>query len=241
MEETMLRSEALTLAQKNLLDYFQTHDVKYLADDAVFRNMNTGETYKGRAEIGAMLHFFYHVLFEAKAELVNYAVTEEKAVAEARVKGKHTGNYNGIAATGKEVDFPLCLTYYLKDGLIQEAHIYTSTDVLMQQLGVSASKQKATYLVRDIFHLKFGQFKTAKALLQEAMDKGLMPDNAQARVFSDFTGDAYRLIFEEGFNSLTDCEAALTGGMKAEEWQAWYEQFKPLVERSHREILKQVI
>jgi len=58
MEETMLQSEALTLAQTNMLDYFQTHDVKYIAEDGVFRNMSTGEMYKGRAEIGAMIHYF---------------------------------------------------------------------------------------------------------------------------------------------------------------------------------------
>jgi hypothetical protein len=36
MEETLLQSEAFVLAQKNMLDYFQTHDPKYVADDGVF-------------------------------------------------------------------------------------------------------------------------------------------------------------------------------------------------------------
>src|SRR5215204_1484143 len=120
MEESMLKSEALSLTEKNMLNYFQTHDVKYVAENGVFRNMNTGETYTGRAEVGGMLHFFYHVLFEAKAEMTNHIITEEKAVVEGRIKGKHIGEMDGIAATGKEVDFPICITYFLKDGLIQE-------------------------------------------------------------------------------------------------------------------------
>jgi len=60
-------------------------------------------------------------------------------------------------------------------------------------------------------------------------------------VLTDFTGDAYRLIFEEGFDNLADYEISLSSSMKTEEWQKWYERFKPNVERSHREILKQVL
>ena len=241
MEETMLKSEALTVAQKNMLDYFQTHDVKYVSEDGIFRNLNTGETYKGRAEIGGMLHFFYHVLFNAKAEMDNYLITEDKAMVEGRIVGKHIGEMNGIPATGKSVNFPICITYRLKDGLIKEANIYSANDVLMQQLGLTqpARKSKTTFLVRDIFQLKFGQFRAARQLLDEAMEKNILPEAQQARVLTDFTGDSYRLVFEEGFDSLTDYETSLTGSMKTDEWQAWYERFKPLVERSHREILKQ--
>ncbi|HET7897268.1 MAG TPA: ester cyclase [Flavisolibacter sp.] len=242
MEETMLKSEALSLAQQNMLAYFQTHDVKYIAEDGVFRNMSTGETYHGRAEIGAMLHYVYHVAFDAKMEITSYAITEDRAVLEGVIKGKHIGEIEGIPATGKDISLPTCVTYLLKDGLIQEAHIFPQNDVLMKQLGAkqAAFNQKTTFLVRDIFHLKFGQFKAAKQLLNEALEKKLMPDNIQTRVLTDFTGDAYRLVFEEGFDSLSDYESSLTGSMRTEEWQAWYEQFKPLVERSHREILKQI-
>ena len=243
MEETMQKSDTLLLAQQNMLEYFKTHDVKYVTEDAVFRNLNTGETYTGRAEIGGMLHFFYHVLFDAKAEVENYLITEEKALVEGRIVGKHIGEMNGIAATGREVNFPICVTYHLKEGLIQKANIYAANDVLMQQLGLAnkSAKQKTSFLVRDIFQLKFGQFRAAKKLLEEAMEKNMLPDAQQARVLTDFTGDAYRLIFEEGFDSLTDYEVSLTSSMKTDEWQAWYERFKPLVDRSHREILKQIL
>ncbi|WP_121352827.1 ester cyclase [Flavisolibacter nicotianae] len=243
MEETIQKSDALLLAQQNLHAYFQTHDVKYIAEDAVFRNISTGETYRGRAEVGAMLHYFYHVAFDAKADMTNAVVTEDKAVVEAVIKGKHIGEIEGIPATGKEISVPMCITYQLKNGLVQEANIYMMTDVLLKQLGAkqAAVNSRTTYLVRDIFQLKFGQYRAAKKLLDEAVQQKLMPEAQQARVFTDFTGDAYRLIFEEGFDSLMDYEASLTGSMHQEAWQAWYEKFKPLVERSHREILKQVM
>ncbi len=97
------------------------------------------------------------------------------------------------------------------------------------------------YIVRDIFQLRFGVYKDAKALLDEAYSKGLLPDAKSARVLSDFTGDAYRLIFEEGYDSLSDYEQSLQQSMDKADWKKWYEKFKPLVVSSHREILKQVM
>lgn len=97
------------------------------------------------------------------------------------------------------------------------------------------------YIVRDIFQLRFGAFKDAKALLDEAYSKGLLPDVKSARILSDFTGGSYRLIFEEGYDSLAEFEKSLSESMRKPEWKKWYEKFKPHVEGSEREILKQVM
>jgi len=97
------------------------------------------------------------------------------------------------------------------------------------------------YIVRDTMYLKFGHYRDAKALLEEADKKGLLPKAVSQRVLSDFTGDAYRLILEEGFNSLAEYEQHLQSSMSGYEWKQWYEQFKQHVERSEREILKQVM
>jgi len=97
------------------------------------------------------------------------------------------------------------------------------------------------YIIRDIFQLRFGAFKEAKALLEEAYSKGLLPDAKSARVLSDFTGDSYRLIFEEGHDTLAAYEQSLTESMNKTNWKKWYDNFKQHVVSSHREILKQVI
>lgn len=134
METVLQGKTSLSTAQDHLLAYFATHDVMYIAEDAVFKNLSTGEVYKGRAEIGAMLHYIYHVAFDAKAEMVNYMITEDKAMVEGFFKGKHIGEIGGMQATDKIVNVPICITYLLKDALIQEAHIYMLNDVLMKQL-----------------------------------------------------------------------------------------------------------
>lgn len=97
------------------------------------------------------------------------------------------------------------------------------------------------YIVRDIFQLKFGQFKEAKKLLDEAYGHGLLPDAKASRILTDFTGDSYRLILEEGFDSLADYEKSLTEGMQKPGWKKWYDRFKAQVESSHREILSQIM
>lgn len=96
------------------------------------------------------------------------------------------------------------------------------------------------YIVRDIFQLHFGHFKEAKTLLDQALRAGLLPENKHARVLSDFTGDSYRLVFEEGFETLAEYESALGSSMRKDEWRQWYEQFKPHVASSQREIMKLV-
>ena len=97
------------------------------------------------------------------------------------------------------------------------------------------------YIIRDIFQLRFGAYKDAKALLDEAYSKGLLPDAKSSRILSDFTGDSYRLIFEEGYDSLADYEKSLTESMGKADWKKWYEKFKTHIAGSHREILKQVM
>ena len=97
------------------------------------------------------------------------------------------------------------------------------------------------YIVRDVFHLKFGQYRPAKALIDEAKQKNMFPEAKSMRVLTDFTGKSYRLIMEEGFDSLQEYEKNLGAGLNEADWKSWYERFIPLVETSYREILKQVL
>lgn len=96
------------------------------------------------------------------------------------------------------------------------------------------------YIVREIFHLHFGRFREAKALMDQAFQQGIMPQRPNNRMLSDFTGDSYRLIFESSFATLGEFEAELARDMGGADWKGWYEKFKTLVRHSEREILKVV-
>lgn len=122
-----------------MLNYFDTHDIRYVAEDAVFRDLGTGAVYRGKTEIGAMLHYIYHVAFEAKSEVTSYIITEDKALVEGVFRGTHIGEFAGMPPTQKQVSVPLAVCYDLKDGLVQEARIYMLDHLLMQQLGATHS------------------------------------------------------------------------------------------------------
>ncbi len=134
MEEAILEREEISLAKKNVEAYFNTHDVKYITEDAVFVSMNTGEETRGREAIGQMLHYFYHVAFDAGAEIINKVITEKKAVFEFNFKGKHIGEFAGMQPTNKEVNVPTCVSYDLENGLIKKGRVYMLVDVMMKQL-----------------------------------------------------------------------------------------------------------
>lgn len=134
MEETVLKKTTLAETQKNMKAYFESHDVKYVAEDAVFTHMGTGDEYKGREAIASMLQYMYHIAFDAKANIKNTVITEKNALLEADFVGKHIGEFAGVSATNKNVNVPFCVTYDLENGLIKAARVYMMGDVMMRQL-----------------------------------------------------------------------------------------------------------
>jgi predicted ester cyclase len=81
-----------------------------------------------------MLQYFYHIAFDARAEIKNKIITEKKAVLEADFVGKHIGEFAGIPPTNKEVNVPLCIVYDLENGLVKQARVYMLMDIMMKQL-----------------------------------------------------------------------------------------------------------
>lgn len=134
MEEMILEKDALSIAKENFENFLATHDVKYVAEDVHYRDLGSGQENRGREEVAAMLHYLYHVAFDAKAEITNKIITEKKAMFEANFKGRHIGEFAGIPATNKEVSVPVCVSYDIEDGFIKRARIYFLGDVLMKQL-----------------------------------------------------------------------------------------------------------
>lgn len=109
-------------------------DLSMLADDVVFTNMATGEKHTGPEEIRQMLHYVYHVAFEAVAEIRNLIIENNRAVLEADIVGTHIGEFAGIPATNKKVRVPLCVVYDLDGGKITHGRIYFELPALMAQI-----------------------------------------------------------------------------------------------------------
>jgi hypothetical protein len=97
------------------------------------------------------------------------------------------------------------------------------------------------YIVREIFHLQFGRYREAKALIDEGMQKHLLLQPSGSRILTDFTGEGYRLIIELPYATLAEYEADLKKELGGTGWKERYEKFKSLMRHSEREILKQVM
>ena len=111
-------------------------DLSIMADDVVFAHMATGDLHEGPEAVARMLHYVYHVAFDAHAETRNLVVDDGKAVLEADFVGTHIGEFAGIPATGKEVRVPLCVVYDLENDMIKRGRVYMEIPVLFKQLGV---------------------------------------------------------------------------------------------------------
>ena len=92
-------------------------------------------------------------------------------------------------------------------------------------------------VVRDVFHLKYGKAREAKALWTEGKAMFAKFDKSvDYRVMFDLVGPSYTMATEATFKSLADMEAEFAGTFGNEEFEQWYRKFTPLVERGYREI-----
>lgn len=113
------------------------HTATGLADDAVFTDMNTGQTWTGREAVLGMLDYFYHQAFDAEALDPRVVVGDGHAALEARFHGRHVGEFAGIPATNRDVDVPLCVIYDVEGDNVTRGRIYLATHALFRQLGVT--------------------------------------------------------------------------------------------------------
>lgn len=90
--------------------------------------------------------------------------------------------------------------------------------------------------VRDIFNLKFGKAKEAKANLKDGLILIKKLGFEPGKVLTDLTGRSYRIVMETNFKDLADMENALKSAFGNAEWSAWYQKMVPLVDSAEREI-----
>jgi steroid delta-isomerase-like uncharacterized protein len=109
-------------------------DLSMMAPDVVFTNMATGDEHRGVDALAGMLHYIYHVAFDAHAEAKSLICSDNQAVLEGDFVGKHTGEFAGVPATGKAVRVPLCVVYDFEGGKIKRGRIYFEAPAFLKQV-----------------------------------------------------------------------------------------------------------
>ncbi len=102
-------------------------------DDAV---LHTVPEVKGKANCKAYYENFVTGFSERQFTVKEIFADGDKLVKYWQFKGKHTGSFFGIPATGKSVDIIGCTIAKMKDGKIAEEHDFMDNMVFMQQLGL---------------------------------------------------------------------------------------------------------
>ena len=125
--------------RERLTAYWSGHAEELIADDAVFHDLSSGQDFPGREAVGQMLHWFYNVAFDARAEPKRVILDEETgfAAVEGRVVGRHIGDFAGVPGTGSDIDVALCVIYALSGAQVHEAWVYFNVPEFMRQVGAA--------------------------------------------------------------------------------------------------------
>ena len=109
--------------------------------DCIFKDHATGQLWKGHA--GAAAHYrqwwdcFDVEVIRKDGQSAGW-LGDDVYAAEATWTGTHTGNYLGIAATGRPILQPFVVFVAFKDGLMSEERFHYDLASLMRQIGVDA-------------------------------------------------------------------------------------------------------
>lgn len=107
---------------------------QYLADDVVLTVMDTGQEVTGQQAVVDTIVALHQQIFKAQPELTGLIVGEGTAAAELVFAGTHTGEFAGIAPTGRSVRVPYAAFYDLADGKITAIRLFGFASGLVLQL-----------------------------------------------------------------------------------------------------------
>ena len=104
-------------------------------DDVTWTIIGTDQQVQGREPVRDFLIWMHTQAFDAHPKVKALVVGDGQAVLEADLVGTHTGEFLGMAATGKTVQVPYCVVYDLQGDKIAALRAYIPMELFAQQLG----------------------------------------------------------------------------------------------------------
>ena len=114
-----------------------------LHPECVFEDVALQRTYRGHAGAEAYYRTWWDAFglrFTTGAEGRGHLTANGGYVAEGRFQGRHVGEFLGLAATGREVDFRFVVVVDFRDGLMAGERFFYDSATLFAQLG-NANRQ----------------------------------------------------------------------------------------------------
>jgi steroid delta-isomerase-like uncharacterized protein len=141
----MTRDEILSLVQRRR-EAWNAHDAPALAATHAEKGVvisPTGGVLEGRAEIERVYRLWFSAFSDMKFREEEVVVDDQRVAQTATLSGRHTGDFFGLAPTGRHVEVQVALMLKVADGLVvEERRIYDFTGVLVQ-VGVIRAKPVA--------------------------------------------------------------------------------------------------
>ena len=107
---------------------------RYFAEDVTFEIVGTPQTAHGREAVRDLIVYLHTQAFDATVKAKTVFVADGHAAVEVDFVGTHTGEFLGIAPTGKAVSVPYAVVYDVDDTRIHALRIYMSMELIKEQL-----------------------------------------------------------------------------------------------------------
>lgn len=130
--ETVVREVLELINERNLDDAFAMYALDYIYHGP------GGQELRGRGAIRGLWEVFLAGFPDLSASVDDVIVQGDKLVLRWRVAGTHTGEFLGVAPTGKEVSLGITEIFRIADGQLAEAWDQYDRLDLMQQIGAYA-------------------------------------------------------------------------------------------------------
>ncbi|HET6563315.1 MAG TPA: ester cyclase [Marmoricola sp.] len=144
---TVLAERALTSEETanlrtvdGLVPLWNRHDVsailEHYDEEIRWRNVATGETYAGKAAVGAFLTELFAAVPDLAMEITRRVPHGRFVAEEYTLRGTHRGDLLGIPPTGRAVEVPAVSFVELRDARMLEDHFYFDVSTVLQQVGL---------------------------------------------------------------------------------------------------------
>lgn len=130
---------------RNLYAAFNTRKfddtAKLVSDKFEWRDVATGEVYRGPAGARQFMERWVKAFTDAKIDIQRIVATDEVVVGEFIGRGTHSGTLESpagaIPATNRKVELACCEVATVENGKIRSGSTYYDTATMLHQLGVT--------------------------------------------------------------------------------------------------------
>jgi steroid delta-isomerase-like uncharacterized protein len=115
--------------------------LKLVADKLEYRDVPTGEVFRGPDGMRKFMEGWIQAFDDAKASVQRVTATDRLVITEFVGRGTHTGPMETpagtIRATNNRMEVPFCEVAEIRDGKFVSGTLYYDAATMMQQLGIT--------------------------------------------------------------------------------------------------------